>query len=134
MPKKKTGSKSRKARKVERPLGITVISILNWIGAAAQFIGGVFLLSFGGLMSFMPMMGGLFGPASQISGLIFILLGLITGVVTKWLWDMEKRGWTWVIIFNAVSFGAGLVSFNLINIVISGMIVFYLWTKKEEFR
>jgi len=133
MAKKKLRTGSKKVKRIERPLGITIISILNWVGAASQFIGGVFLLSFGGLMSFMPMMGGLFGPASQISGLIFVLLGLITGVVTKWLWDMEKRGWTWVIIFNAVSFGAGLISFNLISIVISGMIVFYLWTKKEDF-
>jgi hypothetical protein len=134
MPKKKVRSRTGRSRRLERPLGITVISILNWIGAAFQVVGGVFLLSFGGFMSFMPMMGGLFGPASQISGLIFILLGLITGVVTKWLWDMEKRGWTWVIIFNGVSFGASLFSLNFVSVVISGMIVFYLWTKKEEFR
>lgn len=134
MPKKKSKSRVRKTRTPERPLGITVISILNWIGAAFQIVGGVFLLSFGGFMSFMPMMGGLFGPVSQITGAVFILLGLITGVVTKWLWDMERRGWTWVIIFNGVSFGASLFSFNLVSAVISGMIVFYLWTKKEEFR
>ncbi|MBI4894497.1 MAG: hypothetical protein HY833_02065 [Candidatus Aenigmarchaeota archaeon] len=126
--------KARKSRIPERPLGITVISILNWIGAAVQFVGGVFLLSFGGFMSFMPMMGGLFGPASQITGLVFMLLGLVTGIVTKWLWDMERRGWTWVVIFNGVSFVASLFSLNFVSTVISGMIVFYLWTKKEEFR
>ena len=131
-----------------RPLGVTIIAILIIIGGIALLIGGLLFIAFAGILSSTEnSSNNSIGIASLISiplSLGMVILGIIYLVVSYGL--LKGKGWAWIITIVVTIIGliiqiisaiiTGLVSSSIdaalashfIGIIISGVIIFYLYT------
>lgn len=100
---------------VQRPLGVSAICILGWIGA------GFWALA-------------VFAGLGAVLVVVLLALGVVNFVVLFWLWKMQKKGWTWTMVIEIISLVLSLLQFSLVGIVIPAIVVIYLWTKKGLFK
>lgn len=114
----------------DRPLGVTIICILSWIGAIA-------LIAIGALM----VLGGLFIPLLAVVGAVFLVIGIVSFLVTFALWNLKMWAWWLIVILNVISIVSGIGSavvygdFSpIFGIIIPVIIVIYLWTVRDHFR
>ncbi|MEP7082104.1 MAG: hypothetical protein ABI841_03905 [Chloroflexota bacterium] len=110
----------------ERPLGITILAILAAVGGILGLLGSVALL---GLFS---AAGGLF----MIVGLLTLVLSVLYLVFAYGAWTLQPWGWTLGVGLAAASVVLTLVGLTqgnqeligtLINLAISGVILYYLF-------
>ena len=102
------------------PLGIKIICVLGAIVTIFTFF-----------ISFRIMAAG--GPFVSL-GLLFVFLGLAYLVVLYGLWTLQPWGWTWamiVFIFGAIM---DLVQVQILGLLISLVIIGYVYSKKELYR
>lgn len=103
-----------------RPLGVSIIAILNVISGIIMLIGGVGLAAVGSALPTMttvnPNAGGqmalvgLLGGGAAAVGAVLIVLGIVSFIVA---WGLFKgKGWAWTvtIILSAISVIMGIVS------------------------
>lgn len=127
-----------------RPLGVSIIAILNVISGIIMLIGGVGLAAVGSALPTMttvnPNAGGqmalvglLGGGAAAAAGAVLIVLGIVSFIVA---WGLFKgKGWAWTvtIILSAISVIMGIVSLvggnfgAVVNIIIAGVVIYYLY-------
>ena len=127
-----------------RPLGVSIIAILNVISGIIMLIGGVGLAAVGSALPTMttvdPNAGGqmalvglLGGGAAAAVGAVLIVLGIVSFIVA---WGLFKgKGWAWTvtIILSAISVIMGIVSLvggnfgAIVNIIIAGVVIYYLY-------
>jgi hypothetical protein len=105
---------------VERPLGVTIISILG-------FLGSIIIFSF--------------SVVSLIQGEIFnigtyILLGIsvVAFIAIFGVWQMKKWGWNFLMIVFSLSIILDFITFNIRLTPLTLIIVIYLWMKRKLFR
>lgn len=118
----------------ERPLGVTVICILGWIGAILSIIGGIGIAFLGPLLGAFAEVPAMAGVVVGFLGIVTLILGLVLLVAFYWLWQMKKTGWTIVMVLEIIGIIMSLVSLNIWNIIIPVIIVLYLYTKKDLFK
>ena len=102
------------------PLGIKLICILGVIAAILTLFVSFRLLGTG-------------GPLASL-GLLFIVLTFAYLVVIYGLWTVQPWGWTWgMLVFG---FGAlmDLFQLDIIGLLISIVIIGYLFSKKDYYR
>lgn len=120
----------------KRPLGVTIICILGWIGAIVAILAGLALLGIaavgGTLMS--TVLGGMLAGYGIVLGALFVVLGIADAAVLYWLWKMKKQGWTWTMILEIFSLIMSLIQMSIVGIVIPAVIVIYLWMNKKMFK
>jgi len=121
----------------ERPLGITIIAILGFIGAVLIIIGGLALSAVGTLLA---MFLGPLGALGALAGVVVIIVGIVQFIISYGLWKMKKWALYIEMILLLLSIVMSLVtiatSFDftpIISIVISALIIYYLYTKKKLF-
>jgi uncharacterized membrane protein (DUF2068 family) len=115
----------------DRPLGVTIICIL-------QFIGAIILIILGALL----VLGGLFlGPLLAVVGAVFLVLGLISFFVTFGLWKLKSWAFWITIIINIIEIVTGIGSAvaagdysPILSIIIPLIVVIYLFTVRDHFR
>jgi len=114
----------------QRPLGVTIISILIMLGSILGIFAGIAAIVIGSIsIAILPSMTGL----SLLIGLVTIVISVIQLVGVYWLWKMLKKGWTIIMIMQIVGIITSAATLNLLSIVISIIIVGYLWTKRSAF-
>ena len=118
----------------ERPLGVTIISVLGYIGAILMALAGIAMMAFGGLAGSLGALGLLLGSTGIIAGVVLIAMGIITFVVSTGLWNLKKWAWTVTMILEGLSVLGSLMSVNIAGLIIPVIIVYYLYTKKEIFK
>lgn len=120
---------------------MTIIAILNIIGGIIMLVAGIALVAVGSLlpsvleqgaeMSGLP--AGALGALGVGMGGVIIALGIFSFVVAYGLW--KGKGWAWTltvvlsvisIVLNAISIATGNAG-GIINIIISAVIVYYLY-------
>ena len=109
------GSRSR-----GRPLGITVLCLLGFVGTFFSFFG------------MLGAMGG--GGPFAVLGLFGLALVVAKGVVLYGLWTLQYWGYKWAVILYGLSALLDLVSLNLLALIIDVLIVVYLMSKADHFR
>ena len=121
-----------------RPLGVTIICILGFIGAILGIVGvaGFFLLA--GLLGTMlameiPVLGAMLAGLMEIVMGAFAVIQVVLLLGLIWLWQMKKKGWTIVVIFEIIGIVFALLSGMVIGAIIPVIIVLYLFTKKNLF-
>lgn len=126
-----------------RPLGITIIAILNIISGIVMLFAGVGLAAASSLVptistidpnaSGQMALAGLVGGAGTVVGGILIALGIVSFIVA---WGLLKGlGWAWIvtIILSVISLIMGVISLvsgnvgSIVNIVIAGVIIYYMY-------
>src|SRR6185295_6194731 len=126
-----------------RPTGVTIIAILNIISGIIMLAGGLGLAAISSVLPTMTTidpnaggqmaLAGLVGGAGIAVGGILIILGIISFIVA---WGLLKgKGWAWslTLILSVISIIIGIVSMaagnfgSIINIIIAGIIIYYLY-------
>ncbi len=112
-----------------RPLGVTVLSLLQLLGALALFSIGA-----------LAMIVVLLAPTLYLLLLaaIPLTLGIIGFILFYGLWKLKSWAWIWTIVVNLLTIITSLtdISANIISIAISLIIVIYLFSPgiKSHFR
>lgn len=99
----------------ERPLGVTILAILQMLGGIIALIGGIGGIA---LMYFLPLLG--------ILGAVLLIVGLIELFVGYGLWGMKSWAWTWAMIINILNIILSIVQFDIVGLIIPLIIVIYL--------
>ena len=134
-----------------RPLGVTVIAILNVIGGIMMLLAGIAAVTAGALLPMVPqetleegipgtgmeVLSGvstsMLGGGAIVIGAIMIGLAIFSFIVA---WGLLKgRGWAWTatVVLSVISLVFGVISvvtgnwFSLINVIISGIIIYYMY-------
>jgi hypothetical protein len=135
----------------KRPIGVTIIAILVIIGGISSIVGGLAAIAFAGIVSMSSTETGSnaaidIGSLSIIPlvlGIILLIIGIIYLAVSYGL--LKGKGWAWIVtivvtiiglimqIISAVITGLASSSIetaivtHIIGIIISGIIIFYLY-------
>lgn len=118
----------------DRPLGLTIIAILYWIGGVFSIIGGIGLMGLGAAVA---------GIGTAL-GIFLIVLGVGAIVVGVGLWQVKEWSWWPAIIIGLLNLANGLYSLinpiqgvdaigPIISLIIQVIILIYLFTIKGVF-
>ena len=100
----------------ERPLGVTLIAIL-------QFLQSIALLGAGALLLF----GGLVLPFLAAIGIGLAVIGLIGFYVGLGLLNLRSWAWTWAVVLNILGLIISLANPGWVSVLLSLVIVIYLF-------
>ena len=120
---------------VARPLGVTILAILAFIGGILGILGSVLLLFVGGLAA---AVSGALGGVVFLLGLVVLVLSVVELVLGYGFWTLRPWAWQLGYVLMAVEVvvnllevlaggGAGLTSF-IVTLVIAGILAYYLNT------
>ncbi|NIO20204.1 MAG: hypothetical protein GTN76_05525 [Candidatus Aenigmarchaeota archaeon] len=115
---------------IERPLGVTIICILGFISAIFALMSGIILTTITSL--FQNSIITLFG----FLGYILIIIAIANFIGFYLLLKMKRTGWVIVTVMGIISIILGIASFgidSLVSIIISAVIVGYLFMKRKLF-
>ncbi len=114
---------------MDRPLGITILAVLGFIGAIAFFaIAALFAalspIFMSELKSATPFMSILFTAGS----ILFVIIGAVQLVISYGLW--KGAGWAWwiYVILLAIGIVSSLLSLpqGVLGIAINGVVLYYM--------
>ena len=108
-------------------LGAALIAALYALGGLMLILSAIMLKSID--MVTYPELSILSGAGS----VMLLLMGVVAFVIAYGVYNMTEWGWAVAIILSAVGFVGALVSLNIAGLIISGIIVWYLWTNKKDF-
>jgi hypothetical protein len=120
----------------ERPLGVTIIAIL-------QLLGAIGMLAIGALSLMAGLAIPIFGIILMAIGAFMIIWGIIGFLLFWGLWGL--KGWAWLItlLYNIIALIIGIYGFynsgfadymQLINVAIPLIIVIYLFFVRDAFK
>jgi len=120
-------------RRPSRPVGITILAVLEILIGIVGFLASLAIIGFSALFSTLPRVGAVFGTIGLVLGgivLFFSLIWLATGVGF-----LHGRGWSWTLgmIFSVLSLigaiGAltiGLITGGVGGLIFWGLMLYYL--------
>ncbi|NHI87874.1 MAG: hypothetical protein EAX87_00040 [Candidatus Thorarchaeota archaeon] len=112
-----TGSSS------DRPLGVTIIVILEVLGALAYLFTGAMAILAGAMVgSIIPGLGAF----AVAIGAIVLIFGILYLLLAWGLWTLKSWAWMAAVILNIIGLILGILQFNWIGVIISLIIVIYL--------
>jgi hypothetical protein len=125
-------------QQTQRPTGITILAVLAAIGGVFGLLAAITALGFAGVAA--GALGGTVGLAAGsllvIGGIILLVASVINLAFAYGAWNLKP--WAWVLgligqglgLLSAVitTLDSGSVSGQILNIVISALIIYYLLT------
>ncbi|TFH04446.1 MAG: hypothetical protein E4H14_14705 [Candidatus Thorarchaeota archaeon] len=113
---------------MSRPLGVTILAIL-------QLLGALSLLVLGGLAVLTAL---LLAPILILLAAIPLIIGIIGFILFWGLWNLKSWAWIWTIVVNLITIITSIFDpwNNMINLIISLLIVVYMFSPgvKSHFR
>lgn len=109
------GSRSR-----GRPLGITILCVVGFVGAFFSFFRLLGVMAGGGPFAVIGLVG-----LALVVGKMAVLYGL---------WTLQSWGYKWALGLYGLSAVLDLVTFSLLALIIDVLIVVYLASKADHFR
>ena len=96
----------------ERPLGVMILAVLNWLQALLLIVGGVIIFA-------LPFFGAVIGAVAVLIGLFLFYVGL-------GLWNLKSWAWMWAMLVNIIAALINLFGAQWIALVINIVIIVYL--------
>ena len=101
-----------------RPTGVTILAILNFIGAACCLLGGIAMILGGGFMATMMSQqgagaSGILGALGAAAGVFMIIMGGIAALMGFGLWKLKE--WARIITIVLAGIGAALQLLGLLG-------------------
>jgi hypothetical protein len=120
----------------QRPVGVTIISILDGILGVLYILGGILTFSLGSAAAGRVPAAGTLGATA---GVIFVIIGIITLVLAWGLWSLKKWAYWITAVLQALSLLFGLISIvggnhsanTVIQTVIALIVVVYLFADQN---
>jgi len=127
-----------------RPMGATVISVIDGILGVLGILGGVLIMAGGALLGGIAgssgvdggaAAGGILAGAGFIFGIIVILISLLYLAVAYGVW--KARGWAWTLgmvvsiiflVFAVLGLAGGVSIYTIIEVVLPAIVIYFLWT------
>lgn len=103
----------------DRPLGVTILAILQLLGGILSIVAGFGLIA---LAAFFPGMELLW---IAIGGLTLVL-GFVALIVGYGLYTMKSWAWMIAMILNIINIILAIINFTIISLIIPLIIVIYL--------
>ncbi|MGY5864056.1 MAG: hypothetical protein RTV41_05595 [Candidatus Thorarchaeota archaeon] len=103
----------------DRPLGVTILAVLEIIVGALGLFGAVSILLLGALIPF-------FGGFVMILGVVVLFLSLIDLIVGWGLWSLKSWAWMVALIVNIINLILNALQFNILGAIINIIIIIYL--------
>ena len=103
----------------DRPLGVTILAVLEIVVGALGLFGGIMLLMVGAVIPFL-------GAFAAILGLIVTFLALIDLIVGWGLWTLKSWAWMVALIVNIINLILNAVQLNFLGAIINLIIIIYL--------
>jgi hypothetical protein len=112
-----------------RPLGVTIIAILN-------ILGGLFQIFAAYIAMMAAMLLGPLGFLFVIIGGVLLLLGLVSIIIGWGLWSLKSWAWMVALIVNIINLILNIFSAGWISAIINLIIILYLFQGdvKSRFR
>ena len=116
----------------QRPMGVTVLAILAFIGGAFGILGALALLGLG--VAFAGYAGG---GLSFIFGIVLLVLSALELYIGWGFWNLKRTAWSLgLVVFGAsliiqfieMLLGYSAISSFIISLVIYGILLYYLLT------
>ncbi len=103
----------------ERPLGVTILAVLEIIVGALGLFGAVSLIMVGAMIPWL-------GAFAMILGVVVLFLALIDLIVGWGLWSLKSWAWMVALIVNIINLILNAVQFNWLGAIINLIIIIYL--------
>ncbi len=104
----------------DRPLGVTILGILQILGGIFSIIAGFGLIAIAALMIGMELL-------FMVIGAVTLVLGIVALIVGWGLYTMKSWAWMIAIILNIINIILAIYpSFNIISMIIPIIIILYL--------
>ncbi len=117
-----------------RPIGITIIVILEAVVSALLVFSGLVLVVLGPILGITlpeviqrPLPGIVAAAFTVIFGIFILILGAAGCFIAWGLWTGQGWAWTVALVFMAVNIVINLFSFDIVGLIINALIAFYLW-------
>ena len=103
----------------DRPLGVTILAILNIIGGLFSLLGAFGFFAIAALDPF-------FGVIWMLLGAILALLGLLNLVVGWGLWALKSWAWMLALIINLINLILNALGQAWLGAIINLIVIIYL--------
>jgi hypothetical protein len=125
----------------QRPTGVTILAVLQFIGGILSLFVGISGILFGGLMAAgvagdVPEVAAAaeYGPLLVAGGVVAIISGIIGLIAGYGLFTLKGWGWILAFVFSALNIIRSILNLvagvnipgAIVGIVISGLILYYL--------
>ncbi|MHA1577343.1 MAG: hypothetical protein ACTSU3_08265 [Candidatus Thorarchaeota archaeon] len=98
----------------DRPLGVTILAILQLLGGILGIFAGI------AIVIIIPLL------LTLILGAVLLITGLL-GLIVGWgLYTMKSWAWMLAMILNIINIIVAIIGFDLISLIIPVIIVIYL--------
>ena len=130
--------KSLKSSFKAKPIGVTILAILAYVGAVLSLLLGIAMLFgsaiIGPILSKLPDYAKFadWGAIAFIFfGLFFIAAAVLDFFIGKGLWNGKNWVRILVLILSSLSVLSSLISFDILGLIIPGVIIWYLGFNKK---
>jgi hypothetical protein len=106
-----------------RPTGVAILAVLEIINGIVLVIGGLFAAAFSVLLIPVPVLGAIAG----VIGFFALALGIASFLMAWGLLYAKPWAWTITVILTIISLIVDATSANVIGIVISAIVLYYLY-------
>jgi len=122
--------------RVERPLGVTVLAVLDIITGILVIIGGIAIAEI--VMMFpmiadMTIFAGFAATFGAVFGGVLVIMGVIAFLVGWGFWKGKEWAWTLGVILYVICIILGLLPIlrgdvsGIVGIIVGGVILYYLF-------
>jgi hypothetical protein len=116
-----------------RPMGITILAVLAAIGGVLSILAGIAIVGIGGFAAASTGTAAYFGLGA-LAGVVVLVLGVLNLAFAYGAWTLKPWAWTLGVglqvaslIWAGLAALSGDVSGQIISIVISAIILYYLF-------
>jgi hypothetical protein len=104
----------------DRPLGVTILAVLEIIVGLLGLFSGFTLLTLGSLMPF-----GL-GAFAAIIGAVVLFIGILDVIIGWGLWSLKSWAWMVALIVNIINLILNAIQLAWLGAIINLIIILYL--------
>ncbi len=118
-----------------RPVGVTILAILNFIGAAFCLLGGIAMIAGGGFMATMMSQQGGQGSAGAagvlaglgaVAGVFIIIIGGVSALVGFGLWKLKN--WARIVSIVLLGISIAMQALQLLGVLAHFNLFALVWT------
>jgi hypothetical protein len=158
LPAAKTVQPAQPSAKPRRPMAVTIICVLGFLGSILLLVGGILYVALGQFLAeLIPISGAIpflgnqtgadaggvlsfFGLISGFLGILIIVIALAAFAGFFLLWKMKKMGLIIIAVLGMLSIIYALMGYNADNVIslaaevaVVGVVIGYLFVKRHVF-
>lgn len=103
----------------DRPLGVTILAVLEIIVGLLGLFSGFTLITVGAMLPF-------FGAFAALLGAVALFIGLLDVIIGWGLWSLKSWAWMVALIVNIINLILNAVQFAWLGAIINLIIILYL--------